>query len=70
MRNFTAWLKDGEGAAEIWNCETGTKQPVSSTKDDGYNKLNLTLQPYEGYWVVFRSGEKSSARAKTGSNIR
>ena len=57
VRNFTAWLKDGEGAAEIWNCETGTKQPVSSTKDGGYNKLNLTLQPYEGYWVVF-NGEK------------
>ena len=53
VRNFTAWLKDGEGAAEIWNCETGAKQPVSSTKDGGYNKLNLTLQPYEGYWVVF-----------------
>ena len=53
IRNFTAWLKDGEGAAEIWDCETGTIKPVASVKDNGYNKLDLTLQPYEGYWVVF-----------------
>ena len=53
IRNFTAWLKEGEGAAEIWDCETGTKKPVSSIKDNGYNKLDLTLQPYEGYWIVF-----------------
>ena len=53
IRNYTAWLKDGEGAAEIWDCETGTKKQVKSVKDNGYNKLDLTLQPYEGYWVVF-----------------
>ncbi|MGN6267374.1 MAG: glycosyl hydrolase [Ginsengibacter sp.] len=64
VRNFTAWLKDGEGAAEIWNCETGTKQPVSSTKDGGYNKLDLTLQPYEGYWVVFNREEEAQRKPK------
>ena len=53
IRNFTAWMKDGGGAAEIWDCETGTKKQVNSVKDNGYNKLDLTLQPYEGYWVVF-----------------
>ncbi|MGN6295675.1 MAG: glycosyl hydrolase [Ginsengibacter sp.] len=58
VRNFTAWLRDGEGTAEIWNCETGAKQPVTSTKDGGYNKLDLTLQPYEGYWVVFNRDGK------------
>ena len=58
IRNFTAWMKDGGGAAEIWNCETGTKKPVISAKDKGYNRLDLTLQPYEGYWVVFNRDEK------------
>ena len=58
LRNFTAWLKEGEGAAEIWNCETGNIKPVASVKDNGYNKLDLTLQPYEGYWVVFNRDKK------------
>ena len=58
LRNFTAWLKEGEGAAEIWNCETGNIKLVGSVKDNGYNKLDLTLQPYEGYWVVFNPDKK------------
>jgi hypothetical protein len=62
VRRFTAWLKDGMGAAEIWNCETGTSQPVVSAKDKGYNKLDLVLQPYEGYWVVFNPEKKVLGR--------
>ncbi|MEN6323627.1 MAG: glycosyl hydrolase [Proteiniphilum sp.] len=58
LRNFTAWLKEGEGAVEIWDCETGSIKPVSSAKDNGYNKLDLTLQPYEGYWVVYNPNRK------------
>ncbi|MGQ8335539.1 glycosyl hydrolase [Sunxiuqinia sp. A32] len=53
VRNFSAWLKDGEGVAEIWNCETGEITTVHSGKDNGYNRVSLTLQPYEGYWLVF-----------------
>ncbi|MEN6324358.1 MAG: glycosyl hydrolase [Proteiniphilum sp.] len=53
VRNFTAWMIDGIGAAEIWDCETGVIRPIVSVKDNGYNKLELTLQPYEGYWIVF-----------------
>ncbi len=52
-RTFTAWMRDGEGAAEIWNCETGEIKTVASKKDNGYNKVSLTLLPYEGYWLVF-----------------
>lgn len=57
-RNFSAWLRDGEGAAEIWNCETGEIKTVASGKDNGYNKVSLTLQPYEAYWLVFNPEEK------------
>ena len=53
VRNFSAWLRDGDGVAEIWNCETGERTPVASVKENGYNKVMLTLQPYEGYWLVF-----------------
>lgn len=53
VRNFSAWFRDGDGAAEIWNCETGKRKPVVSVKEKGYNKVSMTLQPYEGYWLVF-----------------
>lgn len=53
IRSFSAWFKDGSGAAEIWNCETGNVIPVVSVKDKEYNKVTLSLQPYEAYWVVF-----------------
>lgn len=58
-RNFTAWLRDGEGPVEIWDCETGKMKPVASKKDNGYNKVSLTLQPYEGYWLVYNPNGKN-----------
>ncbi|MGN6352542.1 MAG: glycosyl hydrolase [Parafilimonas sp.] len=58
IRSFSAWFKDGSGAAEIWNCETGNVIPVVSVKDKEYNKVTLSLQPYEAYWVVFNPDEK------------
>lgn len=60
VQNFTAWMRDGKGVAEIWNCETGRIKPVASKTDDGYRKLSLTLFPYEGYWVVFNGDKKES----------
>jgi len=71
IRNFTAWMRDGKGAAEIWNCETGTMKPVTSVKDNGYNKLNLTLQPYEGYWVVFnREGKIQKKQEEPQTSVK
>lgn len=64
VKNFTAWLRDGEGAAEIWNCENGKFKPVVFSKDNGYNKLDLTLQPYEGYWVAFNPRETIQKETK------
>jgi len=64
VRNFSAWLRDGEGAAEIWNCETGEIKTIPSEKDDGYNKVFLTLQPYEAYWLVFNPDGKKQRETK------
>lgn len=58
VRNFQAWFRDGQGGAEIWNCETGKVQPVGSERDGGYNKVDLTLQPYEGYYLAFDPNSK------------
>jgi len=56
LRNFSAWFREGDGAAQIWNCETGERKPVAYVKEKGYNKVRMTLQPYEGYWLVFEPG--------------
>ncbi|MDR0725151.1 MAG: hypothetical protein LBF59_03970 [Prevotellaceae bacterium] len=53
LRHFTAWLRDGKGTAEIWDCETGEKKSVPSTTENGYQKVSLTLYPFEGYWLAF-----------------
>ncbi|WP_158712678.1 glycosyl hydrolase [Parabacteroides pacaensis] len=61
---FTAWLRDGEGNAEIWNCETGKKENILSTRENGYKKVNLTLHPFEAYWVVFDPDNSESDVSK------
>ncbi|MEN6324333.1 MAG: glycosyl hydrolase [Proteiniphilum sp.] len=65
IRNFTVWLRDGKGAAEIWDCETGQITPVEVVRENNYNRLSLTLQPVEGYWVVFDNSHKN-IRKKSG----
>jgi hypothetical protein len=53
LKHFTAWLRDGKGTAEIWDCETGKKKSLLSKTEDGYQKVSLTLHPFEGYWLTF-----------------
>ncbi len=42
-----------KGAASLWNCETGSITPVTSTDTESGSKINLTFKPLEAYWVVF-----------------
>lgn len=53
LKHFTAWVRDGKGKAEIWDCETGEKKNISSAKDGRYQKVSLTLHPFEAYWLAF-----------------
>lgn len=53
LKRFTAWFRDGQGAATIWDCETGQRRVVSSTAENGYRKVSLTLNPFEAYWLAF-----------------
>ena len=55
---FTARFRDGNGRAEIWDCETGEIRPVAWQKEGEWRKLSLKLNPYEGYWVVFNPEEE------------
>jgi len=58
LKHFTAWLRDGKGTAEIWDCETGEKKHIASETENGYSKVSLTLNPYEAYWVAFNPDNK------------
>lgn len=62
LKHFTAWLRDGKGVAEIWDCETGEKRNIASGTEDGYRKVSLTLNPYEAYWVAFNPDNKNDVK--------
>lgn len=64
LKHFTAWVRDGKGAAEIWDCETGEKKNVSSTQEGGYQKVSLTLHPFEAYWLAFNPDNNTPADIK------
>lgn len=59
LKHFTAWLRDGEGTAEIWDCETGEMKNIASETEGEYRKVSLTLNPYEAYWVAFNPHNKN-----------
>lgn len=65
LKRFSAWLRDGDGRAEIWDCETGEIKGIASAKDKGYNKVSLTLNPYEGYWVALDPGKEAITSQRT-----
>ncbi len=69
LKRFTAWLRDGSGMMEIWNCETGEKQPIPSTMEDGYRKVGLTLNSYEGYWVALNADKEETVTPEQPNRI-
>ena len=71
VKLFTAWLRDGNGGAEIWNCETGEMATVPAGQENGYRKVSLTLQPFEGYWLAFNpDGKKLPEFRQSDKNQR
>ena len=64
LKHFTAWLRDGKGVAEIWDCETGQKKIIPSTTENGYQKVSLTLNPFEAYWLAFNPDKTNSREVK------
>ena len=51
-------LRDGIGRAEIWNCETGAIRPIAYEKRSDGCLLQVTIKPYEAFWLVFNPAEK------------
>jgi len=46
------YLPGINGAASIWDCETGTSQLISANETEGGLDLELHFDPLEAYWVV------------------
>ena len=51
----TLQLRDGQGGAEIWDCETGDIKPMAYHKGSSGNLVELEFQPYQAYWLVFNA---------------
>ncbi len=51
-------LREGQGRAEIWDCETGKITPVVYDHQESGNLIELKFHPYQAYWLVFNSSEK------------
>ncbi len=58
-RSSVLSFREGEGRAEIWNCENGEIKPISYERSGKRKQLNLSFEPYEAYWLVFNADEKS-----------
>jgi len=61
----TLSLRDGNGKAEIWNCETGEIEKVTYSEINTRNQIELTFDPYEAFWLVFDSSNNPSIEEKT-----
>ncbi|OJY97006.1 MAG: glycoside hydrolase [Sphingobacteriales bacterium 40-81] len=48
-------------SVEIWHPETGKKEPVSYTVEEGRTKISLQLTPNDAVFVVFGKNSNSSA---------
>ena len=46
-------LKQGKGLAEKWNCETGAIVPVAYKATDHGANVQIPVEAYEGFWLVF-----------------
>ncbi|KPL09242.1 MAG: hypothetical protein AMS26_23100, partial [Bacteroides sp. SM23_62] len=57
LSTCTVQLRDGQGRAEIWDCETGEIEPVAYHRGSSGNLVELAFQPYQAYWLVFNTNE-------------
>ena len=58
QQTTTLSLRDGNGAAEIWNCETGEIEAAAYSNVNDRNQIELEFEPYEAFWLVFDSASE------------
>jgi hypothetical protein len=53
-REFVLRIEHVTGGASVWNCEDGTRNEMSvDCLPEGGVRIEMTLEPYEGCWLVF-----------------
>ncbi len=52
-QSVTLSLRDGIGASEIWDCETGDIKACFYREVNERNQIELEFDPYEAFWLVF-----------------
>jgi hypothetical protein len=57
-------LRDIQGSAAIWDCETGQTRSVPTRTTDEGSMVDLTFGPYEAFWLVCDQTHESTAVAK------
>jgi len=57
-KNITLSFRDGSGAAEIWNCETGEIETIGFNIVNSRNQVDLECDSYEAFWLVFNSSKE------------
>lgn len=45
-------IRENQGAASIWDCETGTIKPLFSSENQNGCSMKLSFKPLEAYWLV------------------
>jgi hypothetical protein len=63
-------LRDGNGRAEIWDCETGEIKPVAYNNESSGILVELEFQPYQAYWLVFNTNESPVENPPSGKPFR
>jgi hypothetical protein len=51
-RDVVLRIRGASGETSVWDCETGTVTPVPSEDVNGGCRVALSLEPYEGIWLV------------------
>jgi hypothetical protein len=61
VQTVTAAFRVADRSPELWNPLTGEMRPLPEyQRQDGCTRIPLRLEPYESYFVVFRSKHRSS----------
>ncbi len=58
------------GTLSLWDCETGQIRPIESQQTKSGLLVDLTFGPYDGFWLVVDTKEKSNFKSPiSNSNI-
>ena len=61
-QDYTVALQGIKAGTSIWDCETGRIRPIATRVTDEGSLIDLTFGPYEAFWLVCDSMDRSVQR--------